>query len=104
MVILGLVYTGCGLFHLVCCASAFVSGSSVDLRTLRLRRMIMFLDPWADQQGSGFQVVQSLIAIGSGSKRLDRARQTKMLFLPLPLDFIFAVIGESWDYWNIACC
>jgi cell division protein FtsW len=64
----------------------------------RMRRMIMFLDPWADPQGSGFQVVQSLIAIGSGgSNGLGFAQgKQKMLFLPFAhSDFIFAVIGEE---------
>jgi cell division protein FtsW len=64
----------------------------------RMRRMVMFLNPWADAQGSGFQVVQSLIAIGSGG--LDglgfaQGRQ-KMFFLPFAhSDFIFAVVGEE---------
>ena len=60
--------------------------------------MIMFLDPWADPQGSGFQVVQSLIAIGSGGPNgLGFAQgKQKMLFLPFAhSDFIFAVIGEE---------
>jgi cell division protein FtsW len=64
----------------------------------RMRRMIMFLDPWADAQGSGFQVVQSLIAIGSGgSNGLGFAQgKQKMLFLPFAhSDFIFAVVGEE---------
>ncbi|HEV2915497.1 MAG TPA: putative lipid II flippase FtsW [Pyrinomonadaceae bacterium] len=64
----------------------------------RMRRLVMFLNPWADAQGSGFQVVQSLIAIGSGG--LDglgfaQGRQ-KMFFLPFAhSDFIFAVVGEE---------
>jgi cell division protein FtsW len=60
--------------------------------------MVMFLDPWADPQGSGFQVVQSLIAIGSGGPNgLGFAQgKQKMLFLPFAhSDFIFAVIGEE---------
>jgi len=64
----------------------------------RLRRLITFLDPWADAQDSGFQVVQSLIAIGSGgSNGLGFAQgKQKMLFLPFAhSDFIFAVIGEE---------
>src|SRR5829696_553716 len=59
----------------------------------RLKRLITFLDPWADQQGAGFQVVQSLIAIGSGgSNGLGFAQgKQKMLFLPFAhSDFIFA--------------
>lgn len=64
----------------------------------RARRLIVFLDPWADPQGSGFQVVQSLIAIGSGgSNGLGFAQgKQKMLFLPFAQsDFIFAVVGEE---------
>src|SRR5215203_5842008 len=64
----------------------------------RMKRMITFLDPWADQQGGGFQVVQSLIAVGSGgSNGLGFAQgKQKMLFLPFAhSDFIFAVVGEE---------
>jgi cell division protein FtsW len=64
----------------------------------RLKRLITFLDPWADQQGSGFQVVQSLIAVGSGGTNgLGFAQgKQKMLFLPFAhSDFIFAVVGEE---------
>jgi cell division protein FtsW len=63
-----------------------------------MKRLIVFLDPWADQQGAGFQVVQSLIAIGSGGwDGLGFAQgKQKMLFLPFAhSDFIFAVIGEE---------
>ncbi len=64
----------------------------------RLKRLITFLDPWADQQGAGFQVVQSLIAVGSGGTNgLGFAQgKQKMLFLPFAhSDFIFAVVGEE---------
>jgi cell division protein FtsW len=64
----------------------------------RLKRLVTFLDPWADQQGAGFQVVQSLIAIGSGGTNgLGFAQgKQKMLYLPFAhSDFIFAVIGEE---------
>lgn len=64
----------------------------------RLQRLITFLDPWADQQGAGFQVVQSLIAIGSGGTNgLGFAQgKQKMLFLPFAhSDFIFAVVAEE---------
>ena len=64
----------------------------------RWRRMATFIDPWADQQGSGYQVVQSLIAVGSGGPHgLGFAQgHQKLLFLPFAhSDFIFAVIGEE---------
>ncbi|HEY0081682.1 MAG TPA: putative lipid II flippase FtsW [Pyrinomonadaceae bacterium] len=64
----------------------------------RLGRVTAFLDPWADAQGTGFQVVQSLIAVGSGGTDglgFAQGRQ-KMLFLPFAhSDFIFAVVGEE---------
>jgi len=64
----------------------------------RLGRIITFLDPWADPQNKGFQVVQSLIAVGSGGPQglgFAQGRQ-KMLFLPFAhSDFIFAVISEE---------
>ena len=64
----------------------------------RVRRLVTFLDPWADPQGSGFQVVQSLIAVGSGGPNgLGFAQgKQKMLFLPFAhSDFIYAVVGEE---------
>jgi cell division protein FtsW len=64
----------------------------------RLKRLVTFLDPWADPQDAGFQVVQSLIAIGSGGTNgLGFAQgKQKMLFLPFAhSDFIFAVVGEE---------
>src|SRR5258706_5850312 len=64
----------------------------------RLQRMATFIDPWADKQGGGYQVVQSLIAVGSGGPHglgFAQGRQ-KLLFLPFAhSDFIFAVIGEE---------
>jgi cell division protein FtsW len=64
----------------------------------RARRLITFIDPWADPQGSGFQVVQSLIAVGSGGADGLGFAQGKQKFFFLPFahsDFIFAVIGEE---------
>ena len=96
-----LIYTsGARLLHLgMVTAPALVGVASLLIFVpFRMRRMIMFLDPWADPQGSGFQVVQSLIAIGSGGPNgLGFAQgKQKMMFLPFAhSDFIFAVIGEE---------
>ncbi|MDQ5844785.1 MAG: putative lipid II flippase FtsW, partial [Acidobacteriota bacterium] len=96
-----LIYTaGARLFHLGLVALPAVIGVAglLIFVPFRMRRMIMFLDPWADPQGSGFQVVQSLIAIGSGGPNgLGFAQgKQKMLFLPFAhSDFIFAVVGEE---------
>ena len=64
----------------------------------RMRRIMAFLDPWADPQGKSFQVVQSLIAVGSGGPHgLGFAQgKQKLFFLPFAhSDFIFAVVGEE---------
>ena len=64
----------------------------------RMRRLTAFLDPWADQFGSGFQLTQSLIAIGRGGWSgvgLGESVQ-KLFYLPeARTDFIFAVYAEE---------
>jgi len=64
----------------------------------RRDRIEAFLNPWSDAQGSGYQIIQSLIAVGTGGVRgvgLMEGTQ-KLFYLPYPYsDFIFAVIGEE---------
>ena len=64
----------------------------------RLRRLMTFLDPWREASGSGFQIIQSLIAFGSGrlwGRGLGESRQ-KLFYLPeAHTDFVFSVIGEE---------
>lgn len=64
----------------------------------RRKRLFAFLDPWADPLNTGFQIIQSLFALGSGGLfglGLGRSRQ-KFFYLPEPgTDFIFAVLGEE---------
>ena len=64
----------------------------------RMRRLMCFLDPWSDAAGSGFHVIQSLIAFGSGQlwgRGLGESRQ-KLFYLPeAHTDFVFSVIGEE---------
>ena len=64
----------------------------------RRTRLFSFLDPWSDPQSSGYQLVQSLIALGGGGWTgvgLGASRQ-KWLFLPnAHTDFIFSIIGEE---------
>jgi cell division protein FtsW len=72
--------------------------AAIATKAYRVRRMMTFLDPWADPQGAGHQIVQSFLAFGSGGvlgRGLGEGRQ-KLLFLPeRHSDFIFAVIGEE---------
>jgi cell division protein FtsW len=64
----------------------------------RLKRVISFLDPYKDPLGSGFQLVQSFIALGSGGLTglgLGESKQ-KLAFLPAShTDFIFCLVGEE---------
>ena len=91
---------GVRLMHLGMAAAPALVGlvGLLILVPWRLKRMVTFLNPWADPQNSGFQVVQSLLAIGSGGLNgLGFAQgKQKMLFLPFAhSDFIFAVIAEE---------
>ena len=80
---------------LVLLPAAYVVLMSADYRR---RRMLAFLDPWQDPLGDGFQVIQSLIAVGTGGVfgRGLMAGVQKLFYLPYPeTDFIYAVIGEE---------
>ncbi|MEW6356710.1 MAG: rod shape-determining protein RodA [Planctomycetota bacterium] len=65
-------------------------------------RIFAFINPSADKTGSGYQVINSLIAIGSGGffgKGLGNGTQNRLKYLPEPhTDFIFSIIGEEWGF------
>ncbi len=64
----------------------------------RRARILAFLNPWADPKGSGFQIIQSQLALGSGGLfgvGLGHSKQ-KLFYLPAAhTDFIFSIIGEE---------
>ena len=64
----------------------------------RMARIVSFLNPWSDPLGSGFQIIQSLYAIGPGGllgQGFLQSRQ-KSFYLPEPqTDFIFSIISEE---------
>lgn len=70
----------------------------------RLARILAYLDPWSDPLGSGFQIIQSLYAIGPGGLfglGLGNSIQ-KHFYLPEPqTDFIFAIISEELGFIGI---
>ena len=92
-----LALTGLGLFL----AAAYVSiqGWIPVFKEYQLRRLFIFLNPYSDRTGDGWNVIQSMIAIGSGGffgKGLFSGSQTQLSFLPARhTDFIFSVIGEE---------
>jgi rod shape determining protein RodA len=69
------------------------------LQDYQKQRLISFLDPAADPQGSGYQVLQSVIAVGSGGflgKGLTNGTQSQLDYLPVQsTDFVFAILTEE---------
>lgn len=70
----------------------------------RLSRIISFLNPWSDPLGSGYQIIQSLYAIGPGGllgQGFLNSRQ-KHFYLPEPqTDFIFSIISEEFGFLGV---
>lgn len=70
----------------------------------RRQRLMTFLDPWRDPTDTGFQIVQSFMAFGSGGilgSGLGEGMQ-KLFFLPYPhTDFIFAIVGEELGFLGV---
>lgn len=96
-----MIVAGCKFWHFL------VTGAVVGVPAIiglvifspyRLQRVITFLDPWQDATGDGWQVIQSLYAIGSGGlfgAGLGESKQ-KYLYIPEPHnDFIFSILGEE---------
>ena len=74
----------------------------VLLKPYQKERIMIFVDPERDPLGSGYQVMQSKIAIGTGGitgKGFTEGTQAKLEYLPARhTDFIFAVLGEEWGF------
>ena len=78
-----------------------VASASIAVNEYQRLRVVSFLDPWRDAQGDGYQLVQSLLAIGSGGvlgEGFGLSTQ-KLQYLPIQTtDFIFAVFAEEFGY------
>jgi cell division protein FtsW len=92
--------SGVRLSHMALCSVvvAVVMGILVAVSPYRMMRVVSFLSPFADASGKGYQLIQSLIAVGTGQVwgvGLGGSQQ-KLFFLPAAhTDFIFAVISEE---------
>jgi rod shape determining protein RodA len=105
ILIAGLFFGGIGFRQaaiLTLCASALVVGawtSGKVLKPYQKARLTSFINPDNDPRGSGYQIRQSLIAVGSGGlwgKGAEKGSQTQGYFLPIPYtDFIFAAFSEE---------
>ncbi|GHV50588.1 rod shape-determining protein RodA [Synergistales bacterium] len=72
------------------------------LKQYQKMRLVVFLDPYVDPQGAGYNVIQSRIAVGSGGmwgKGFMHGTQGRLHFLPEPhTDFIFSVFAEEFGF------
>jgi cell division protein FtsW len=95
-----LFVAGAPLRHLIPISSlgAGVAFAAAMIEPYRRARILSFLDPWRDPLNTGYQTIQSLIALGSGGVfgvGLGASRQ-KWLYVPnAHTDFIFAILGEE---------
>ncbi len=82
-------------------AGGLLGTASIAINTYQRLRVTSFLDPWKDAQGNGYQLVQSLLAIGSGGpfgQGFGLSTQ-KLQYLPIQTtDFIFAVYAEEFGF------
>lgn len=80
----------------------YVAVLNVDYRR---RRILSFLDPWADPSDSGFQIIQSYVALGNGhilGIGLGEGRQKNFYLPDAHTDFIFSIIGEELGFTGCA--
>jgi rod shape determining protein RodA len=82
-----------------------IGGWNVALKDYQKKRVTTMINPTGDPRGSGYQVIQSKIAIGSGGlagKGFKKGTQSQLRFLPARhTDFIFSVIGEETGFIGI---
>jgi len=94
--------TTAGLGAAVGAVVASIQGWLPILKPYQINRLIVFFDPYRYRHDAGWNVIQSMIAIGSGSlfgKGLFGGSQTQLNFLPARhTDFIFSVIGEEFGF------
>lgn len=91
---------GARIVHIAAVGAVMIVGAglAVLLAPWRMERLMAFLDPFRHSDDAGYQVVQSLYAIGSGGVFGEgfAKGQQKLFYLPYPYsDFIFSVVGEE---------
>ena len=93
---------GARLWHLTAIAAAGAAAIPViwgSLREYQQDRLTVFLDPYSDPQGAGWNIIQSLIAVGSGQltgKGLTAGTQSPLGYLPIAeSDFVFSGLAED---------
>lgn len=100
------VFSGMKLRHFVVLLCIFALLAAIGwygaLKPYQKSRIATFFNPYTDAQGAGYQMLQSMIAVGSGQligKGLGYGSQTHLHFLPeAETDFIFAAYAEEWGF------
>jgi len=81
------------------------AGWHVFLKDYQKKRLTILVNPSQDPRGSGYQILQSKIAIGSGGvvgRGFKKGSQSQLKFLPARhTDFIFSVLGEEWGFLGV---
>src|SRR5204862_1275942 len=73
----------------------------------RLERLLAYMNPWSDAQGKGYQLVQSLLALGSGGFFGRGLGESRIKISNLPeahTDFVFSVLGEELGLFGTLLC
>ena len=95
-----ITYSSAIIFGALVCSVAV----SKVLKPYQIQRLIIFLDPYTDKQGSGWNIIQSKTAIGAGGlfgKGFLRGTQSHLRFLPeQSTDFIFSILSEETGFWG----
>lgn len=103
-VAVGMIYlAGARIAHLAALGLAVLPLVSAAVLAVpyRRQRLLAFLDPWSDSRGAGYQLVQSLLAIGSGGfwGKGSGESTVKMFYMPeSQTDFIFPIFGEEFGF------
>lgn len=103
--VLSTIFVLIGLVSLLLAADSVVDsvlGRDVLIKQYQMNRLLVFIDPSADTSGAGYNLMQSLIAVGSGGffgKGIGNATQALDGFLPeAHTDFVFALLSEEFGF------
>lgn len=90
------------IFGIIAVSLVLSIGAGKVLKDYQIKRLIVFLDPNTDPLGSGWNIIQSKIAIGSGGlfgQGFLKGTQSHYSFLPQQsTDFIFSILSEEWGF------
>lgn len=89
---------------IILCSLLLSIAAGKVLQDYQIKRLIVFIDPESDPLGSGWNIIQSKIAIGSGSlfgQGYLKGTQSHFRFLPQQsTDFIFSILSEEWGFFG----